>query len=122
MMLDEYRKGWALRYIREAEAEIEAARMSPSVMPTLIVEAMRKAQAAIYYSLGDPSSVERIVYESLKEKRNIKNPILRCLVEMEESIELISNMPVSSMEEALKGAAEVVKVASEVVALFVRED
>jgi hypothetical protein len=90
--------------------------------PTLIIEAMRKAQAAVYYSLGDPSSMERIVYESLNEKRTIKNPILRCLVEMEKSIELISSMPVSSTDEALKDAAEVVKVASEIVALLIRED
>jgi len=122
MVLDEYCKGWALRYIREAEAEIEAARTSPNLTPTLIIEAMRKAQAAVYYSLGDPPSVERIVQENLHEEKKIKHPVLRRLVDLEKSIELVSNMPVSSADDALKDAAEIVKVASEMVALLTGEN
>jgi len=51
----DYRKGWALRYLREAKAELLAAQKTPSIAHSLILEAMRKAQAAIYYSLGDPA-------------------------------------------------------------------
>ena len=53
--MDNYRKGWSLRYLREAEAELTAAKETPYMAPGLMSEAMRKAQAAIYYSLGDPA-------------------------------------------------------------------
>ena len=50
MMIDGYRKGWALRYLREAKAELSAAQKMPTIAPNLILEAMRKAQVAIYYT------------------------------------------------------------------------
>jgi len=122
MLIDEYRRSWALRCIREAEAQLEAARTSPDAMPTLIIEALRKAQTAVYYSLGEPSVLEKIVMEALRDDVTIREPVLRCLVELERSIEMISNMPVSAAEEALKEADEVVKVAAEIVFSLVSKD
>ena len=43
-MMDEYRKGWALRYLREAKAELEAAKKIPYMAPSLVLEAIRKAR------------------------------------------------------------------------------
>jgi len=48
-MMDEYRKGWALRYLREARAELEAARKIPYMAPSLVVESIRKARNAISF-------------------------------------------------------------------------
>jgi hypothetical protein len=56
-MMNEYRRGWALRYLREAKAELEAARKIPYMAPSLVVEAIRKARNAIYYSLGEPAFI-----------------------------------------------------------------
>ena len=122
MLVDEYRKGWALRYIREAKAQIAAARTSPDSMPSLIVDALRKAQTAVYYSLGDPLIMEKIVMDALNEDSVITDPVLRCLVELERSIEIISNMPISAAEEALNEADEIVKVAAEIVSFLVGSD
>jgi len=58
LMMDYYRRGWALRYLREAKAELEAARKIPYMAPSLVLEAIRKARSAIYYSLGEPAFIE----------------------------------------------------------------
>jgi hypothetical protein len=57
-MMDDYRRSWALRYLREAKAELQAARKMPYMAPSLVLEAIRKARNAIYYSLGEPAFVE----------------------------------------------------------------
>jgi hypothetical protein len=43
-MMDKYRRAWALRYLREAKAELEAARKIPYMAPSLVLEAIRKAR------------------------------------------------------------------------------
>ena len=53
--MDGYRKGWAVRYLREAKAELLAAKKTPYMATGFIIEALSKAQAALYYSLGEPS-------------------------------------------------------------------
>ena len=122
VVMDNYRKGWALRYIREAEAELEAAHESPAMAPTLILESLRKAQAAIYYSLGEPKVIEGIVLQGLRDGGPVDDPILRFLIEVERSIKRIERLPVTSMEEALKEADEIVRFASEIVTILTRED
>ena len=81
-LINGYQKGWALRYLREAKAELSAAQKTPYMAPGLILEAMRKAQAAIYYSLGDPASIEAIVRETLMKRQLVKDPILHTLIEI----------------------------------------
>jgi hypothetical protein len=55
--MDGYRKGWALRYLREAKAELEAARKIPYMAPSLVLEAIRKARAPYTTaSANQPSS------------------------------------------------------------------
>jgi hypothetical protein len=44
MMMDQYRKGWAFRYLREARAELEAAQKIPYMAPSLVLEAIRKPE------------------------------------------------------------------------------
>ena len=67
-MMDEYRKGWALRYLREAKAELEAARKIPYMAPGLVLEAIRKARNAIYYSFGEPAFIEILLREEVNKK------------------------------------------------------
>lgn len=120
-LITNYHKGWALRYLREAEAELTAAQKTPYMAPNLILEALRKAQAAIYYSLGDPPSVEAIIRESILRKEPVKDPALRCLVEIEKTVEELVQISESDTEKAMEQAADIVQIAADIVRLFTGE-
>ena len=117
-----YRKGWALRYLREAKAELLAAQKTPSIAQSLILEAMRKAQAAIYYSLGDPAFIESIVFQAFYNQQGTTNePILRCLIEIERTIQRLSKAPSSEFPKTLTQVDDIVEIASDIVELFTGE-
>ena len=118
--LDGSYAGWALRYLREAKAELIAAQKTPYMAPGLILEALRKAQGAIYYSMGEPAFVGAIVHENLQEE-SIGDPVLRFLVEIERTVQRVAQSPDSSLEEAIKEAGVVIELASDVVRLFTGE-
>jgi len=120
-VIDDYRKGWALRYIREAKDELKISQKASRPLD-LIVDAARKAQAAIYYSLGDPACIENVVNEICEEANFITNPVLRCLVEIEKTLEQLERLPTSASEEARKEAYEIMLVASKIVDLLTCED
>ena len=121
VVLDDYRKGWALRYIREARDELEASRRTSSPL-NLIVDAARKAQAAIYFSLGDPSSIEALVSEASDEADTSESSVLRCLVEIERTLQRIESLSVSSDKEAMEEADGIVRIAAEIVELVTSQD
>lgn len=120
-LINNYQKGWALRYMREAKAELTAAQKTPYMAPGLILEAMRKAQAAIYYSLGDPPSIEAIVRQTVFKKQLVKDPVLRCLVEIELTVQDVAQVPESDLEKAIKQADEIIQIAGDIVKLFTGE-
>jgi hypothetical protein len=121
VMMDGYRKGWALRYLREARAELAAAQKMPVMAPNLILEAMRKAQVAIYYTLGEPAFIETIVVQTAGKKRAITDPILRCLVEIERTIQEFSQTEEVEINKAMQHGDDMVKMASEIVELLTDE-
>jgi len=114
-MIDEYRRGWALRYLREAKAELEAARKIPYMAPSLILEAIRKARNAIYYSFGEPAFIEIIVREAAEKTQTIDDPILRFLVSIEESIQQLLQVEEVDGEKAMTQADSLVRLASDIV-------
>jgi hypothetical protein len=117
-----YRKGWALRYLREAKAELLAAQKTPSIAHSLILEAMRKAQAAIYYSLGDPAFIESIVYQAFySQQQSTDEPVLKCLIEIERTIQRLSQKPDQELPETIKHVDGIVRIASDIVELFTGE-
>ena len=119
--IGDYRKGWALRYMREARAEVLAAQKTPSIAQSLVLEAMRKAQAALYYSLGDPSFIEGIVIKEIYEKRqSSEDPVLNFLVEIEKAIQRFSQS-LNFRPEAIEEVNDLVQFASDVVELFTGE-
>ena len=120
-IMNNYRKGWALRYLREAKAELTAAQKTPYLAPGLVLEAVRKAQAAIYYSFGDPSFIEVIVHQTLQRKQLIKDPILRFLVEIERTVQQIAQKPKSESEKVIEQLDDLIQLASEIVELFTGE-
>jgi len=116
-MMDGYRRGWALRYLREAKAELEAARKMPYMAPSLVLEAIRKARNAIYYSLGEPAFVEIVIREAAENTRAqpIDDPILKCLVEIEEIVQQLGQVEEVDGERAMKQADNLVQLASDIV-------
>jgi len=120
-MMNNYRKGWALRYLREAKAELTAAQKTPYLAPGLVLEAVRKAQAAIYYSFGDPSFIEVIVRQTMQRKQFIKDPILRFLVEIERTVQLIAQTPRLESEKVIEQVDDLIQLTSEIVELFTGE-
>jgi hypothetical protein len=121
-MISDYQKGWASRYIREAKAELTAAQKTPYMASSLILEAVRKAQTAIYYSLGEPAFVETIVREAMHRKGLIEDPVLRCLVEIERTVRQVAQTVEPSHESVIQRVEELIKIASDIVELFVGKE
>ncbi len=122
-MMDQYRKGWALRYLREAKAELEAARKMPYMAPSLVLEAVRKARNAIYYSLGEPAFVEIVVRDAAEriQPQTIEDPVLKCLVEIEGMVQQLSQIEEIDGERAMKQADSLVQLASDIVETLTEE-
>lgn len=114
-MMDKYRRAWALRYLREAKAELEAARKIPYMAPSLVLEAIRKARNAIYYSLGEPAFIEIVVREAAEKTQTIDDPVLKTLVEMEATVQQLMQVEEVDGEKAMKQADSLVQLASDIV-------
>jgi len=120
-MIDNYRKAWALRYLREAKAELEAAKRMPYMAPSLVLEAIRKARNAIYYSLGEPAFIEIVVRETTEKPQPVEDPVLKFLVEIEGMVQQIAQVEELDNEKAMKEADQLVQLASEIVETIVGE-
>jgi len=120
-MMDEYRKGWALRYLREAKAELEAARKIPYMAPGLVLEAIRKARNAIYYSLGEPAFIEILLREEVTKNPLTNDSILRFLMELESIIQQISQLEEVNSDAMMKQADSIVEIATDIVETFTQE-
>lgn len=119
--INNYQKGWALRCLREARAGLTAAQETPPMASSLILDAMRKAQVAIYYSLGDPASIDAIVRKTLQKGHSTEDPILKCLVEIERMVQKTAYAPKSDPRKAIQKAHDLIRIASEIVELFTGE-
>jgi hypothetical protein len=120
-MMSEYRRGWALRYLREAKAELEAARKIPYMAPSLVLEAIRKARNAIYYSLGEPAFIEILIREEIGKPKPANDSILRFLIEIEETVQQLGQIEEINGELMMKQADTLVQVASEFVETLTEE-
>jgi hypothetical protein len=120
-MMDDYQKGWALRYLREARAELAAAQKTPYMASGLVLEAVRKAQAAIYYSMGDPVFMEAIVHQTMKNGKPIDDPILRCLVEVEQTVRRVAKEQGPDRERVFEDVDHLIQMASDIVELLTGE-
>jgi hypothetical protein len=114
-MMDEYRKGWALRYLREAKAELEAARKIPYMAPGLIVEAIRKARNAIYYSLGEPAFIEILIREEVTKNPATNDSVLKFLIEIETIVQQLAQVEEINGDIMMKQADSIVDIATDIV-------
>jgi hypothetical protein len=120
-MMDEYRKGWALRYLREAKAELEAARKIPYMAPSLVVEAIRKARNAIYYSLGEPAFIEILIREEVTKNLPTNDSILRFLIEIETVVQQLAQLEEVNGDAMMKQADSIVDIATDIVETLTQE-
>jgi hypothetical protein len=122
-LMDRYRKGWALRYLREAKAELEAARKMPYMASSLVLESIRKARNAIYYSLGEPAFIEILIRETAERTQTqpITDPVLKCLVEIEEIIQQLAQLEQVDGEKAMKQADNLLQLATDIVETLTEE-
>ena len=120
-MMDEYRRGWAHRYLREAKAELDAAKKMPYMAPSLLLEAIRKARNAIYYSLGEPAFIEVLVREEVGKPKPANDVILRFLIEIEETVQQLAQIEEINGDAMMKQADTLVQVASEFVETLTEE-
>lgn len=114
-MMDLYRKGWALRYLREAKAELEAARKIPYMAPSLVLEAIRKARSAIYYSLGEPAFIEVLIRDEAGKPKQTNDSILRFLIEIEGVTQQLAQLEEVNGEAMMQQADTMVQIASDIV-------
>jgi len=120
-MIDEYRKGWALRYLREAKAELEAARKMPYMAPSLIVESIRKARNAIYYSLGEPAFIEVLIREETRKAKSTNDSVLRFLMEIERMTQQLTQLEDVNGEAMMQQADTLVQIATDIVETLTEE-
>jgi hypothetical protein len=120
-MMDQYRTGWAFRYLREAKAELEAAQKMPYMAPNLILEAIRKARNAIYYSLGEPAFIEILLRDELVKNPQTNDSILKFLIELESTVEALSHAEEINSDVMMKQADTLVNVATEFVETLTQE-
>lgn len=120
-MMDQYRKGWALRYLREAKAEMEAARKIPYMAPSLVLEAIRKARNAIYYSLGEPAFIEILIREEVTKNPSTTDSLMRFLIELETVVQQISQLEEVNGDAMMKQADSIVETASNIVETLTQE-
>ena len=118
VLIDEYRRNWAIRYLREAESDLSTAERTPisAMSVNLATLAMRKMQTAIYYSLGDPSYMAFLVGSAIEEGLGDKDSLMRFLVQVEWLIQVRNARAIDSEKEAtLKEARRLMKLASEMI-------
>ncbi|MCL1978420.1 MAG: hypothetical protein FWG55_10050 [Candidatus Bathyarchaeota archaeon] len=120
-MMDQYRKGWAFRYLREAKAELEAAQKMPYMAPSLVLEAIRKARNAIYYSLGEPAFIEILLREEVAKNSQTNDSILKFLIELEGTVEALSQVEEVNSDLMMKQADTLVNMATEFVETLTQE-
>jgi hypothetical protein len=85
------------------------------------MEALTKAQAAIYYSLGDPLFIVPIIHETLNTGQNIKDPILNFLVEIEKTLQHVAQHPTEDNGRKFEQVNDIIQFTSEIVELFGNE-
>jgi len=121
LMMDDYRRGWALRYLREAKAELEAAKKMPYMAPSLVLESIRKARNAIYYSLGEPAFIEVLIREEIGKTKPTNDSFLRFLVEVEGIVQQLTQIEDVNGEAIMKEADTLVQIAKDIVETLTEE-
>jgi hypothetical protein len=124
MLVDECQRNWALRYLKEARAELNTAKSIPKISSTSIYEALRKARMAVFHVLGEPNIIEIILQQTVVKNGEAPNALLRFLLSLNESLsqmEEVVELPAPQREMIFKKIESMLKSAEDVVNLFIDE-
>lgn len=91
LLIDEYRLNWSLRYLREAKVDYECLKFltSEEAYISLGSTAVRKAQTALLYALGDPTSVYDAIVAVVDGNAEAHDSLIATLASMEKCIRSI---------------------------------
>jgi len=116
-------KSWALRYLREAEADLSLAKECDSIelVKELSAISIRKAQLALQYAFGDPTIMEYILEEALVKNALRKEPFIRLMEKInilvkktvEPQFNLGKDKILALAEKTLEASSTIVKEALE---------
>ncbi|RLI07531.1 hypothetical protein DRO32_03715 [Candidatus Bathyarchaeota archaeon] len=118
-LLDLANRGWAMRYLREARAELKLASEEPGLSILFSIEAARKAQASIYHCLGDARALESLVFTAMVEEEAPSDKVMEMLITVEKMVQAVSRT--EDPKEAYKLASGVVELASRVLSKVIGE-
>jgi len=112
-LLGIFNRGWALRYLREARAELVLARENVSSAQLFSLEAARKAQACIYHCLGNPRSIEMLIFDTMLEEKRPSDKVIELLLMVEQMVQMVADA--DNPADAYRLAVAIVELASKVV-------
>jgi len=125
LICDEYRRAWAVRYTREAEVDLALARRAVSIasVKDLSTIALRKAQLAIQYALGQPEYLDVIVSEASFGRASSREPVLSLLLKVKAVVHDISDPQSPLNKETIVAVTEtVVKASADVIKAVIGEE
>ena len=102
-----------MRYLREARAELMLARENTGSSQLFSVEAARKAQACIHHCLGNPRSIEMLIFDTMLEEKRPSDKVVELLLAVEQMVRMVADA--DDPADAYRLAAAVVELASRVV-------
>ena len=124
LLIDEYRRNWAIRYLREAESDLSIAERTPidAISISFAIMAMRKAQTSAYYSLGDPSYLTQMVNEAIEARNSTQASSMKLLTDMELFIRLCAEKREAlDKENAIHKARVLLSVVSRLISLMTNQ-
>jgi hypothetical protein len=122
LLIDEYRKAWALRYLRESRADLVKAEEIPipDISTNFALVSMKKAQTALYFSLGDPEHLSLVVKEALEGRVKTSDSLMSLLTQTEWFIHTRREIAEQLRREAVvEDARQLLEIASYVVGLMI---
>lgn len=124
LLIDEYRRNWAIRYLREAESDLSTAERTPidAISVNFAIMAMRKAQTSAYYSIGDPSYLAQMVNEAIEDRSSLHGASMKLFTDMELFIRFCAERGgVLDKENAIVKAKALLSVVSRLISLMTNE-
>ena len=124
LLIDEYRRNWAIRYLREAESDLSTAERTPidAISVSFAIMAMRKAQTSAYYSIGDPSYLTQMVNEAIEGRSSLQGTSMKLLTDMELFIRFCAERGGAlDKENAILKAKALLSVVSRLISLMTNE-
>lgn len=126
MFIDEYRKSWSLRYLREAYADLSAAIKSADMNAVfhLTSVAIKKARLALYFVLGEPYFIESVLNRIISEGRVFPpDPLKEYLVKFHKLSQLrLKKRNYTSIAEITNDTKHFLDLAKEFIQLMLGEE